>query len=84
MSSFLFTKSLIFVVAHLALQKLGAISIPLNPGFKQSEMQYLLGDAQARIILLEPDKESIIREIAPDLTTLVIDSRKPYQDIEPI
>ena len=33
------TKSLIFVVAHLALQKLGAISIPLNPGFKKSEMQ---------------------------------------------
>ena len=35
-------KSLIFVVAHLALQKLGAIAVPLNPGFKQSEMQYLL------------------------------------------
>jgi acyl-coenzyme A synthetase/AMP-(fatty) acid ligase len=30
-------KSLIFVVAHLALQKLGAIAVPLNPGFKQSE-----------------------------------------------
>ena len=27
-------KSLMFVVAHLALQKLGAISVPLNPGFK--------------------------------------------------
>ncbi|MDX2500618.1 MAG: AMP-binding protein, partial [Deltaproteobacteria bacterium] len=38
-------KSLIFVVAHLALQKLGAISVPLNTGFKQSEMNYLLGDA---------------------------------------
>ena len=74
-------KSLIFVVAHLALQKLGAIAIPLNPGFKKSEMQYLLGDAQAKIILLEPDKESIIKVIAPDLTTLVIDSQKPYQDI---
>lgn len=31
-------KSLIFVVAHLALQKLGAITVPLNPGFKQSEI----------------------------------------------
>ena len=75
-------KSLIFVVAHLALQKLGAISIPLNPGFKKSEMQYLLGDAQAKIILLEPDKESIIKIIAPELITLVIDSQKPYQDID--
>jgi len=75
-------KSLILVVAHLALQKIGAITVPLNPGFKQSEMQYLLGDAQARLILLDPDKESFIREIAPGLTSLVIDSRTPYQDID--
>jgi len=75
-------KSLIFVVAHLALQKLGAIAVPLNSGFKQSEMQYLLGDAQAKLILLDPEKEAFIEEIAPDLTTLVIDSRKPYQDMD--
>ena len=35
-------KSLIFVVAHLALQKIGAIAVPLNPDFKRAEMQYLL------------------------------------------
>jgi malonyl-CoA/methylmalonyl-CoA synthetase len=75
-------KSLIFVVAHLALQKLGAIAVPLNPGFKQAEMQYLLGDAQAKLILLDLQKETFIKEIAPDLTTLVIDSQKPYQDID--
>jgi malonyl-CoA/methylmalonyl-CoA synthetase len=74
-------KSLIFVVAHLALQKLGAIAVPLNPGFKQSEMQYLLNDAQAKLIVLDIDKESFIKEIAPNLNTLVIDSQKPYQDI---
>ena len=32
-------KSLAFIVAHLALQKIGAIGVPLNPGFKQSEME---------------------------------------------
>jgi malonyl-CoA/methylmalonyl-CoA synthetase len=75
-------KSLIFVVAHLSLQKLGAISVPLNPGFKQSEMDYLLGDARAKLIMLESEKESFISEIAPDLTTLVVNCRKPYQDID--
>ena len=75
-------KSLLFVVAHLALQKLGAIAVPLNPGFKQSEMQYLLGDAQAKLILLVPEKEAFIGDIAPDLTTQVIDSQKSYQDID--
>jgi acyl-coenzyme A synthetase/AMP-(fatty) acid ligase len=37
-------KSLIFVIAHLALQKIGATSVPLNPGFKKSEMDYLVKD----------------------------------------
>jgi malonyl-CoA/methylmalonyl-CoA synthetase len=75
-------KSLIFVVAHLALQKLGAISVPLNTGFKQSEMNYLLGDARAKLILLESEKEAFIREITPDLTTLVVNCQKPYQGID--
>jgi malonyl-CoA/methylmalonyl-CoA synthetase len=74
-------KSLLFVAAHLALQKLGAIAVPLNPGFKQSEMRYLLGDAKARLILLDPDKKTFIQEIAPNLSTLVVDCRKPYQDL---
>ena len=75
-------KSLVFVVAHLALQKLGAVAVPLNPGFKQSEMQYLMGDAQAKMILVDPEKESFIRNIAPGLTSLIVESQKPYQDID--
>ena len=75
-------KSVMFVVAHLALQKLGAISVPLNPGFKKSEMDYLLRDAQAKVILLEPGKETFIRQIDSDLLTLTIDTQKPYQDID--
>ena len=75
-------KSLIFVVAHLALQKIGAISVPLNPDFKRAEMQYLLEDAQAKSILVDFEKEAFIKEIAPDLTILGIDSRKRYQDID--
>jgi len=74
-------KSLIFVVAHLALQKLGAIAVPLNPGFKKSELEYLLQDARAKIILSEPGKEALIKEIDPNLTNLIIDTQKPYQDI---
>ena len=75
-------KSLIFVVAHLAVQKLGAISVPLNPGFKKSEMQYLIQDAQAKVILTEPGKEALIREIDPNLSNLVIDTQKPYHDLD--
>ena len=33
----LLDKSLVFVVAYIALQKIGAVCVPLNPGFKKSE-----------------------------------------------
>ena len=75
-------KSLIFVMAHLALQKIGAISVPLNPGFKKSEMDYLVKDADAKLILAEPDRRSLIKEIDPDLTALIVDTRAAYQDID--
>ena len=75
-------KSLIFVIAHLALQKIGAITVPLNPGFKKSEMDYLLQDADAQLILSEPDKAHLIKEIDSNLTIRIVDTQKPYQDID--
>jgi malonyl-CoA/methylmalonyl-CoA synthetase len=74
-------KSLIFVIAHLALQKIGAISVPLNPGFKKSEMDYLVKDADAKLILVEPKQQGLIKEIDPGLKVLVVDTRTAYQDI---
>jgi len=75
-------KSVIFVVAHLALQKIGAIAVPLNTGFKKSELQYLLSDAEANLILSEPAKEALIRDIDPNLRNWSIDTRKPYRDLD--
>jgi malonyl-CoA/methylmalonyl-CoA synthetase len=73
-------KSLAFTIAHCALQKIGAIGVPLNPGFKQSEMEYLLEDTQATLVLSGPEQEAIIKEIDPGLTTIVIHTERPYQD----
>jgi len=74
-------KSLGFIVAHLALQKIGAIVVPLNPGFKQSEMAYFLNDTGPKLVLSGSDQEAIIREINPRLTTVVIATERPYQDL---
>jgi len=75
-------KSLVFVIAHLALQKIGAVSVPLNPEFKRSEMEYLIQDTQPRAILLDAGTEALVQEIDSTLTTLTIDTRKPYQNID--
>ncbi|MDM8553545.1 class I adenylate-forming enzyme family protein [Desulfococcaceae bacterium HSG7] len=75
-------KSLIAVTAHFALQKLGAIAVPLNPGFKRNELEYLLNDADAQLVISDPDKQVLIRAINPDSQIVEIATQKPYQEIE--
>jgi malonyl-CoA/methylmalonyl-CoA synthetase len=71
-------KSLAFVVAHLALQKIGAISVPLNPGFKRSEMAYLLSDADPNVVLCDPDKREMIADLCPGARIGAVDPGRPY------
>ena len=75
-------KSVFFVVAHLALQKIGAMAVPLNPGFKKSEMAYLLGDADAKLAIAGTLQSSIVTQIEPRLKTIVINSERPYQALD--
>jgi malonyl-CoA/methylmalonyl-CoA synthetase len=75
-------KSLGFVVAHLAIHKIGGVAVPLNPGFKRSEMEYLLEDTEAKLVLLGSQQEATVKEIAPRLTTLVIATERPYQELD--
>ncbi len=77
-----FPKSLGFIIVHLALQKMGAIAVPLNPGFRQSEMEYLLEDTGAKLVLSGTEQEAIIRKISSKPDTLVIPAEKPYGDLD--
>ena len=74
-------KSLFFVIAHLALQKIGAIAVPLNPGFKKSEMDYLLHDSEPKMVICDPGKSSMLSTISPSSRMLPVDSRQPYRSI---
>jgi malonyl-CoA/methylmalonyl-CoA synthetase len=77
-----FPKSVIFVVAHFALQKIGAIAVPLNPGFKPSEMEYFIDDARPQLVLLGPEHQAMIEEINPNLSILVIDTQRSYHTLD--
>jgi malonyl-CoA/methylmalonyl-CoA synthetase len=72
-------KSLALVVAHLALQKIGAISVPLNPAFKKDEMAFFLGETTPALVLSGKDQENILKEIDPALPILSIDTDRPYE-----
>ena len=56
-------KSVMFVIAHLALQQIGAISVPLNPGYKKSELSYLINDADPALILAGLEQTRTIKTI---------------------
>ncbi len=75
-------KSLFFVTAHLALQRIGAVTVPLNPGFKRDEVAYLAGDARAVLAIAGPAQAEMLRSVDASLKTVVVDTDRPYQAID--
>ena len=75
-------KSIIGVVAHFAILKVGAMAVPLNPGFKKNEIEYLLGDDRAKLIIAEPDKKALVKQIDSKAQIMEIHTSTPYQDID--
>lgn len=75
-------KSLFGVVAHFGIQAAGAIAVPLNPGFKQDEMRYLIGDAEPKLIIVAPEARAMVESSAPGSPLLEVDTSRPYQQID--
>lgn len=74
-------KSVFFVIAHTALQKMGAISVPLNPGFKASEMAYFLDDASPALVVAGVEQAQVIGGLAGGRHIVVVDTERPYQEL---
>ena len=54
------TKSLEFILLHLATIRLGAITLPLNLAYPSDEIEYFLGDSGAKLFFtLESSREKI-------------------------
>ena len=64
------TKSLEFILLHLAAIRLGAITLPLNLAYPPDEIEYFLSDAGARLFFtLESAKEKIHSILPPSSLT---------------
>jgi len=73
-------KSVEQVVFHLAIQKVGAISVLLNPGFKRDEMDYFLRDTDAKIVIVGKKEEVLIRSIDEKRLTVCVDTETPFTE----
>jgi len=74
-------KSVFAVVAHFAIQTIGAISVPLNPGFTKNEMKYLLEDSMPKLILIEQEKKSFISEVYPEVNVHTTETGEKYRQV---
>lgn len=79
---FYLDKCLFQVTAHLAVLRIGAVGVPLNPGYKESEMEYLLGDADPALVIAGPGQEETVRRAAPGRETLPVDPGRPYRELD--
>ena len=77
----LFDKSLVFIVVYIALQKIGAVCVPLNPGFKKAELTYLLNDATPSLVIINPEQAGMIKHIDFNLSCMEVDTKIPFQEI---
>ena len=75
-------KSLFFLVAHMAIQKIGGITVPLNPQFKEAEMEYFIQDADPAVIICAKAQERMITRLAKGRPIMTVDTDVPYQELE--
>ena len=66
------------VIFHIGVQKAGAISVILNPGFKKEEMTYFLKDTDAKILVVGKKEEALIRTIDEGRLILSVDTERPF------
>jgi malonyl-CoA/methylmalonyl-CoA synthetase len=75
-------KSIEQVVIHIGIQKVGAISVMLNPGFKRDEMDYFLKDTDAKMAIVGKREEALIRSIDERRPILSVDTEIPFTEGE--
>src|SRR5690606_34414871 len=63
-------KCLPFIYLHLAIMRLGAITLPLNPAYPEAELHYFLEDSGAKVFFADSADEAKIQQIASKLPAL--------------
>ncbi len=75
-----------FILSYFGVQSLGAIVVPGSPMFKSGELEYILNDSGARVVIMEdglfPILESI-RDQVPAVEAVVVTSLGEYLPAEP-
>src|SRR5699024_2409833 len=59
-----------YVIGHYAIQMLGAVVIPLNPMYKESELEYFVNEAEIEVIITGQELYEQLIDIREKLSSL--------------
>lgn len=68
------------MLAHLGALKLGAISIPTNPGYKDAELGWILEDAEPRVIVCDSPRAARCVSLASASVRAVLEIERGERD----
>lgn len=64
-------KSVVAIVLYLACVRCGAIYLPLNTAYTLAELNYFIGDAQPRIVVVSPKAREAVAKVAAPHAAIV-------------
>lgn len=72
-----------YVVAHYAVQMVGAIVSPLNPQYKDAEVEYQLSNAKTRAVIVGEDLLATVQRVQNKIPELAVVVSAAYADYLP-
>ncbi|WP_251553662.1 AMP-binding protein [Neobacillus muris] len=75
-----------YIIAHYGIQRVGGIVVPLNPMYKETELEYLMNEVNAKVLVAGQElypRIAAVRSKTPSLELIVTTNYADYLPDEP-
>lgn len=72
-----------YIISYFSAQKIGAIVVPLNPMYKEAELEYFLNEVSVKAIVLTDDLYPRVQSIEEKIPSVEITITTNYKDFAP-
>lgn len=67
-----------YAISIFALNKIGAISVPINIRLDQETLRFILDDAGIKLVVVEESLRDSIEEASPGIETIIVEENRGY------
>ncbi|MCM3764786.1 AMP-binding protein [Neobacillus niacini] len=72
-----------YLIAHYGIQRIGGIVVPLNPMYKESELEYLINEAEIKAVVAGQELQPLVAVARPKTPTVEFVVTTNYADYLP-